>query len=273
MVRRLVSSAATRRREASCWLRASSIALRSNTFIAACCDSTQARRRRCSSARARRTLSSSGSSRDIAPPVRLAGVAARAAAEFDRGRGRNRALVRGGLLLLVGGGRLDLADHGLHELAAHAVGHALGELLVVERGERLSAAAPGEEVGLERAVFHLLEERPEESLSDPLLGLGCDAVVLGLRGAGQARRVGQITGGDRADRGARRAGKVERLEGWGGWEFHSSSTGILPVFSDAFCNHGQDARVTFLTPRSTSRATSPSCRALSRSLSGLPRAP
>src|SRR5688500_16403083 len=167
-VRRFVSKAATRRRDASCWLRAASIALRSKDCIAACCASTWARRRRCSSARERRTLSSSGSSRDMAPPVAIGGAGAGAVGAGRGGRGRDRLRV-GALLLLVGGGGFDPADDRVDELAAGAPCHTLGELLVVERRERLPAAAAGEEVRLERALLHLLEEGAEEGLRHPRL--------------------------------------------------------------------------------------------------------
>ena len=62
-------------------------------------------------------------------------------------------LSRSTLLCRYAFGRFDLADDAVDELGARAAGHALGELLVVERAERLPAAAAGEELGLERAVL------------------------------------------------------------------------------------------------------------------------
>ena len=65
-------------------------------------------------------------------------------------------------------------------LAAGAAAHVLGQLLVVQPGKRLPALPAAEQLGLERAVAHLLEERAEERLRDPGAGLVDHLVVLGF---------------------------------------------------------------------------------------------
>jgi hypothetical protein len=51
-------------------------------------------------------------------------------------------------------------------------------MLVVERTECLSTSAAVEHFGAKRTFVHLLEQRSEESLRDPDLGLAHELVVL-----------------------------------------------------------------------------------------------
>ena len=84
------------------------------------------------------------------------------------------------LLLAVRRLRLDPPHDAVHQLAAGAAGHVLGHPLVLEGRELLPALAAAEQLRLERAVTHLLQQRAEERLGDPGLRLLDQLLVLGL---------------------------------------------------------------------------------------------
>src|SRR5688572_25585840 len=174
---RLFSSVAMRRRDASCWFAAASIARRSNAFIAPSCASTCLSSRPCSAICCWRIISSSVSSRTVA--------------SGDEG------LLRRGDLLLVRLAGFDLADDRVDELRPRAAAHPLGHLLVVERTERLPAAAAREKLGLERALAHLLHQRAEECRGDEDLSLLTEGIILRR----QRREVGARVAGPKLRRG------------------------------------------------------------------------
>src|SRR5213075_957258 len=100
--------------------------------------------RRCSSASARRTFSSSRRNRDMASgeQVQRWGRHPLAGAAIDLPRIRLPALrLFRTVAVRLRGLRLDPSDDGVDQLSAGPTGYAVGELLVVERGKRLTAAA------------------------------------------------------------------------------------------------------------------------------------
>src|SRR6476659_7297088 len=136
-----------------------------NARIASCWASSCVSSLPCSVMSSRRTCSSSASWRDISLSRRVRGIL-----RGDRLQGRLAMLLRVRLF------RFDLPDDAADELLARAAGHVVGQVLVVKGAKRLAAASAVEQLAAEGAFARLLEQRAEEGLRDPDLGLLNEAV-------------------------------------------------------------------------------------------------
>src|SRR5256885_2022664 len=147
-----------RSREASCWLAAASMVLRSNCFIAVCCACRCLSSRWCSAISSMRMASSSEIWRDMDPYVLFWELSRNVAGAFKICRRRGIL----SFLIAIRLAAFDLADDAADKFLAGGARHALDELLVHQRLKRFATAAAVEEMRLEGAFVHLFEEGAEE---------------------------------------------------------------------------------------------------------------